>query len=171
MRQWLGKQRNSGDSLHLTFEVSGLAGYLPDELIGEVDNLVVSNPSQMTWIYRTAKKTDRIDARKQALLLKMGQVPQVHMPNKQIRQRRQQIQHRRNLVNSCTQIKNRIRALLKSRGFDRPAHAGGYWKYANRQWMQAEAEYDGTSWGNPIDETGKPGTVALYKGKTAYHRG
>jgi len=135
MRQWLGKQRKSGDRLHLTFEVSGLVGYLHDELIGEVDGLTVSNPLQMTWIYHTAKKADRIDACKQALLLKMGQVPSVHMPNRQIRQWRQQIQHRRNLANSCTQIKNRIRALLKSRGFDRPAHAGGYWKYANRQWM------------------------------------
>ena len=65
MRQWLGQQWGPGDRLHLTFEVLGRAGYLYDELIDQVDTLVVSNPSQMTWIYRTAKKTDRVDARKQ----------------------------------------------------------------------------------------------------------
>ena len=52
MRPWLREQRKSSERMHLTFEVSGLAGYLHDELFDEVDNLVVSNPSQMTWIYR-----------------------------------------------------------------------------------------------------------------------
>jgi len=50
IRQRVDQQNGSGDRLDLTFEVSGRTGYLYDELIGEVDGLVVSNPSQLTWI-------------------------------------------------------------------------------------------------------------------------
>ncbi len=50
--------------LHLTFEISGQAAYYYDALRDGVDTLTVSNPHKMTWIYRTRKKNDRIDARK-----------------------------------------------------------------------------------------------------------
>ena len=86
LREFLMGQRRRGDRVYATFEVSGQAGWLYDGLVDVVDKLVVSNPSKMTWIYRTAKKTDRIDARKQAVLLSMNEIPQVHMPNKAIRQ-------------------------------------------------------------------------------------
>ena len=55
MRQWLDKQRKSSERLQLTFEVSGWSGWLYDGLRDRVDSQAVSNPSQMTWIYRTAK--------------------------------------------------------------------------------------------------------------------
>ena len=67
MQLWLHKQRKPGDRLHLIFEVSGQSGCSYDDLRDRVDSLAMSNSSQMTWIYRTAKKTDRIDARKQAV--------------------------------------------------------------------------------------------------------
>ena len=112
MRRWLEKQRKPRTKLHLTFEVSGQAGWLYDELVGSVDTLTVSNPSKMTWIYRTAKKSDRIDSRKQAVLLQIDEIPKVHMPPKEIRQWRLQIQHRRKLTDARTQSKNRIRTVL-----------------------------------------------------------
>jgi len=36
----------------------------------------------MTWIYRTTKKNDRMDARKMAVLLSIGEIPAVHMTSK-----------------------------------------------------------------------------------------
>ena len=62
------KQRKSVERLHLTFEVSGQSGWLHDGLRDRVDSLAVNNLSRMTWLYLTAKKTDRIDARKQVVL-------------------------------------------------------------------------------------------------------
>ena len=91
-----------------------------DSLQRDADSITVNNPVKVTWIYRTAKKNDRIDARKQAVLLSIGEIPQVYMPNKKIRQWRQMILHRRNLVNRCVQLKNRIRAVLKSQGIKKP---------------------------------------------------
>jgi transposase len=94
----------------------------------------------MTWIYRTAKKTDRIDARKQAVLLSIGEIPAVHMPSRQVRQWRNTILHRRKIVSRITAIKNRIRAVLKSVGFTKVLHRGSWWKKANRFWMRSLAE-------------------------------
>ena len=146
LRQWLLERRNYGGKLHLTFEVSGFSGFLYDGLVDVVDSLTVSNPSKMTWIYRTAKKTDRIDARKQAVLLKLGEVPRVHMPKKAVRQWRAQIQHRRQLVQSVTRIKIRIRMMVKNQGYRQPEHSGSWWKVANRAWMRQLSEQTDEIW-------------------------
>jgi transposase len=143
MRRWLRQQRQGGKHrLHLTFEVCGMAGWLYDELRGEVNELVVSNPSKMTWIFRTAKKTDRIDARKMAILLMIGEIPRVHMPSRAGRQWRGQIQHRRKLVNSRTQVKNRIRAYLKGLGYRWLPVQVNWWAQASIAWMRTFFETD-----------------------------
>lgn len=139
MRQYLQQQRQDGGEVHLTFEVSGEAGYRYDALRGCVDTLTVSNPHKMTWVYRTSKKNDRIDARKQAVLLSIGEVPPVHIPGRQVRQWRATIQQRRGIVNRIVSVKNRIRALLKANGLARPPQSGSLWKIANLQWMRQEA--------------------------------
>jgi len=135
MIAFLQKQQRPRTKLHLTFEISGQAGHLYDSLMDYVDTITVSNPSKMTWIYRTAKKNDRIDARKQALLLSIGEIPKVHMPDKPIRQWRETILHRRNIVGRTVQIKNRIRAVLRSQGVIKPLYSGSWWKKENRIWM------------------------------------
>jgi transposase len=96
----------------------------------------VANPTKTTWIYRTAKKTDKIDARKLAVLLSIGELPTVHVPNKEVRQWRQMILHRRNIVREVCCVKNRIRAVLKSAGHFKAGHKGGWWKRANIMWMR-----------------------------------
>jgi len=140
MKKFLQRLRQNGEKLHLTFEIGGEAGYRYDLLIDFVDDITVSNPTKMTWIYRTAKKNDRIDARKQAILLSIGEIPKVHIPSKEVRQWRATIQHRRKIVNKVTQVKNRTRTLLKANGFSKPAVGGSWWKMANRLWMHQLAE-------------------------------
>jgi transposase len=136
MRKFLVNEKKDGSRVHLTFEISGQAGFLYDELIGCVDSIKVANPDKMTWIYRTAKKNDRIDARKMAVLLSIGEIPSVHMPGKEVRQWRMIISHRKKLLAGLVTAKNRIRALLKSQGTGRPLHKGGWWKIANRLWLK-----------------------------------
>jgi transposase len=136
MQQFLSQERQSNTPLHLTFEISGEAGYRYDALQGHVETLTVSNPSKMTWIFRTSKKNDRIDARKQAVLLSIGEVPKVHIPAKAVRQWRVTIQCRRKLVDRTTALKSRIRALLKSQGVTRPGRSKRWWNKANGVWMR-----------------------------------
>jgi len=49
MKDFLNGQRRDGEKLHLTFEISGEAGYRHDALINLVDSITVSNPTKMTW--------------------------------------------------------------------------------------------------------------------------
>lgn len=138
--RYFRQERQGGYRIHAAFEISGQAGFLYDALLDEVDSLHVANPTKMTWIYRTAKKNDRIDARKMAVLLSIGELPEVYMPSKEVRQWRQTILHRQKIVQKVGQVKNRIRAALKSEGHRKPAHVGSWWKRANLTWMQQLCE-------------------------------
>ncbi len=140
MQQYLQRQRQDGSAVHLTFEISGEAGYRYDTLRPYVDTLTVSNPHKMTWIYRTSKKNDRIDGRKQAVLLSIGEVPPVHIPKREVRQWRATIQQRRGIVNRIVSVKNRLRALLKANGLKQPLHKGSWWKTVNREWMRQQGQ-------------------------------
>ena len=147
MAEWLTKQRKSPqDRLHLTFEVSGQAGWLYDKLANVVDSITVSNPYELTWVFRTHKKTDRVDARKQAKLLLMDEIPAVHMPQPEVRQWRGQILHRRKLISCGTQVKNQIRALLKSQGHRQGRHGSNWWTKKNRQWLEEIAASEEGVW-------------------------
>lgn len=137
LRQFLCKQKRSGIRVHAAFEISGQAGYLYDNLIDCVDRLAVVNPTKATWIYRTSKKNDRLDARKIAVLMRMDELPTVYMPDRQVRQWRQMILHRQKTVQKINRVKNRIRALLKSEGHFRPASSGNWWKLSNLLWMES----------------------------------
>jgi len=140
MRQFLRTQRQEGCRLHLAYEVSGYSGYLHDHLCEWVDSITVANPTKTTWIYRTAKKSDRIDAKKLAVLLSIGELPSVHVPCKEVRQWRQMILHRRNIVSQVCSVKNRIRAVLKSAGHFAPGCRGGWWNKSNVGWMKSLAQ-------------------------------
>ncbi len=140
MKAFITEQRADGSKAHLVFEISGQAGFIYDSLIDCADGITVANPSKMTWIYRTARKNDRIDARKMAVLLSIGEIPSVHMPSREVRQWRQMILHRRNIVQKVIAVKNRLRALLKSEGFDKPSDKGSWWKRSNRFWMRMLSE-------------------------------
>ena len=136
MKKFLLNERRNGYRVHLVFEISGQAGFLYDLLIGCVDSITVANPDKMTWIYRTAKKNDRMDARKMAILLSIGEIPAVHMPCKEVRQWRMIICHRKKLLAKAVAAKNRIRALFRSQGISKAGHKGKWWNARNRLWMR-----------------------------------
>ncbi len=152
LREFLQKIRNEGDELHLTFEVCGSWGWLYDGLIDYVDELKVCNPTEMTWIYRTSKKTDRIDARKMAYLYMMGLLPTVHVPGSEVRQWRKMIQHRRDLVGKQTQAKNQIRTLLKACDYRQAPFNKNWWSKANRNWMMSLVDEIQECWSFALDD-------------------
>jgi transposase len=147
MQKFLQKQKGPGVRLEVAFEVSGEAGFIYDSLAGYADEVHVVNPVRATWIYRTAKKNDRIDARKIALLLSIGELPTVYMPGQEVREWRRVILHRSKIVGKVGQTKNRIRSTVKSQGYRKSGHGGGWWKKANRLWLQGlcEGAVDGCS--------------------------
>jgi transposase len=140
MKNFLLQQKRDDNKVHLAFEISGQAGFIYDSLIDCVDQINVVNPHKATWIYRTSKKNDRIDARKMAVLMSIDELPTVYMPSKEVRQWREMILHRKKIVCKVVQSKNRIRATLKSQGYFCPEYKGGWWKKVNRLWMRRLCE-------------------------------
>jgi transposase len=136
MRKFLVNEKKDGSRVNVTFEISGQAGFLYDSLIDCADSITVANPDKMTWIYRTAKKNDRMDARKMAVLLSIGEIPAVYMPTKEVRQWRMIICHRKKLLATSVTAKNRIRAIFKSQGINKAANKGKWWNKRNRLWMR-----------------------------------
>ena len=58
------------------------------------------------------KKTDKLDARKMALMLKAGFIPEVYVPSREVRMKRDLIKQHISLVKETTRDKNRVKAFL-----------------------------------------------------------
>lgn len=77
--------------------------------------VVVSNPLKTRAIAESNIKTDRIDARALAELLRCNYLPRVWTPDAETRQMRQRSTERANLSADRTRVKNRLHAVLHQR--------------------------------------------------------
>jgi transposase len=99
--------------------------------------VAVAHPGQLRLIFRSKNKHDRVDAEKQAKLLYLDQVPQVHVPGADVRAWRGLIELRRKLVGRRTAVKAQLRALLRGTGAcDAPA-GKALWSKKGRKWLGA----------------------------------
>jgi transposase len=116
----------------VAFEVGTQAQWVAGVIRPLAAEVQVANPSRIPWLFREGKKNDRLDARKLATLLYLGQLPQVHLPSADVSAWRALINHRRSLVKRRTMMKNQVRALLRSFMLKCPhrslwTRAGGVW--------------------------------------------
>jgi transposase len=111
----------------LVIEVGAMAGWVKDLGLALGMEVEVANVNAEAWRWSNVKrKTDRDDALKLAQMSALGKLPQVHVPALAVRQWRELIGYRQNLVRRRTGIKNRIRGLLASQGRGLPAGKGGW---------------------------------------------
>ncbi|MBI3190099.1 IS110 family transposase [archaeon] len=80
----------------------------------------VAHPSRVKAIASARIKTDKIDARILAHLLRADLIPESYVPSKECRQARLLVRQRASLVEVRTQIKNKIHALLTREGVKIP---------------------------------------------------
>lgn len=133
--------------VRVCYEASCGYGHLFDRLakLPNVGRIVVAHPGHLRLIFRSKKKNDRVDAGKLAKLLFLDQVPEVHVPNLDVRAWRATIEFRRKLVDKQTAAKNQIRALLRTHGIAAPyrtvlwTRKGLSW-LANLEWPTALAK-------------------------------
>ena len=94
---------------------SGSMAALVHDLASELKlPIVVADTTQDAWRWRNVKrKTDRDDALKLASLAALGRINPVHVPSREVRQRRQLIELRRSVVQERSRCKCRIRDLLR----------------------------------------------------------
>ena len=102
----------------IVFEICSTAGWIYDIAKTLKFEVQVDNPSTEGWRWKNVKrKNDREDALKLAKLSAMNQLPTVHMPKPEVRQKRSFIQYRQRLVKRVVQIKNSIRSILDKEGY------------------------------------------------------
>ncbi len=103
------------------FEVGSQAGWLADMLTALGLQFKVANVNHPAWKWtNNPNKSDKDDAHRLAMMYHHGFFPEVHVPNKPVRQKRSLIYYRQKLVNRQTQVKNSIRALMTIMAIDLP---------------------------------------------------
>lgn len=120
--------------LHVCYEASSGYGYLYDNISKRAKSVQVAHPGQCRLIFKSKKKTDRLDAEKLAKLLFLNEVPSIHVPNIYVRDWRRLIIFRQTQVAEGTRIKNRIRGLLRRYGLKA---VSGLWSKKGLAWLES----------------------------------
>ncbi len=106
---WLKKNLRSTD--HVVFESTTNAWHVYDLLEPLVERVVVANPAKVKQIANARVKTDVRDTFILARLLAANLVPDVWVPPVHVRELRQLLSQRRQLVETHTQILNRMHSV------------------------------------------------------------
>jgi transposase len=83
-------------------------------------DVALSNPSKTRLIAEAKVKTDKVDARTLAGLLRADMLFTCYVPGEELRSKRELLRHRLNLVKTRTEVKNRIHSLLDKHGLRMP---------------------------------------------------
>ena len=106
---WLKKNLRSSD--HVVIESTTNAWHVYDLLAPLVERVVVANPAKVKQIGQARVKTDVRDTFILARLLAADLVPEVWVPPAHVRELRQLLSQRRQLVETHTQIVNRMHSV------------------------------------------------------------
>jgi transposase len=117
------------------YEASCGYGYLYERLSTMASHVSVAHPGQLRLIYNSKKKNDKVDAAKLAKLLYVDMVPQVHVPNSDVRAWRALILYRHRLMDRRVGVKNRIRAMLRGLGIVCPP-GKKLWSRKGIKWLK-----------------------------------
>lgn len=96
----------------VAIEASFYARQIAHVLTPFVAEVVVSNPLQTKVICQTRKKTDKVDARALADLLRLDYLPRIWLPDTSAQARRDLCARRCALIRDRTRIRNRVHAVL-----------------------------------------------------------
>ena len=83
------------------------------EVLDEHLDVTLANPSKNRLIADATVKTDRLDAKRLAHLLRTGMLAESYVPEDEIRELRDLVRTRKSLVEERTAEKNRVRAVFK----------------------------------------------------------
>src|SRR5882762_8069787 len=98
--------------LHVAMEACYSWGYFHDLLEGLVDQITLAHPAKTRLIAEARIKTDELDARALADLLRTNLLPTAYQPSAATRQVKEYLRYRCGLVRLSTAIKNKVHALL-----------------------------------------------------------
>jgi len=92
--------------------------HIHDTLSKHLD-VIVAHPKELTQIADTDKKTDRVDAKELARMLRLSSVPESYVPTDEVREARALVRGRQSLVEDRTKYANKVHDLLADHGITR----------------------------------------------------
>src|SRR5438093_9270758 len=113
-------------------------GWLYEVLEGMegIEEIVLAHPYKTRVIAEAQIKTDRLDARALASLLRVDMVARAHIPCKATRQRKEQLRQRLFWVRLRTRLRNRVHALVdRQHGLARP-QVSDLFGVRGRKWLR-----------------------------------
>ena len=121
IEEFAGKLTTFRDDVKAVVESTGNL-WIPihDRLEERGVDVALSNPSKTRLIAEAKVKTDKVDAKTLAGLLRADMIPTCYVPGEELRSRREFLRHRLNLVKIRTGVKNRIHGLLDKHGLRMP---------------------------------------------------
>lgn len=132
IKQFAATHLRRGD--HLAVEVTSNTWAFVRLIKPHVAKVVVSNPMKTNAIAEANVKTDKVDARVLADLLRCDYLPSVWVPSPTVEDNRALAARRTALVNQRTAIRNRVHAVLAKRLMSVPA--GGLFSVKGLAWLQ-----------------------------------
>jgi len=76
----------------------------------------IADPANLALIFKSSKKNDKEDSYKLAKLLRLNELPEVHLPSKEAESLRNLVRYRKSLGEDITRLKNKIHAILSKYG-------------------------------------------------------
>ena len=108
--------------LKIAIEAGNQTAWIYDCLVRLGADVVVVNPTKVKLIAESRRKTDKIDAKILADLLRLEGLPEpVHMPGRLIRELRGLLTARKQLVQARAKLCNVVRGMLRQEGIRLPA--------------------------------------------------
>jgi transposase len=130
----------------VVMETCDVSGWIYDIAVALGMGVAIANCSHEAWRWsRVKRKTDKDDALKLAKLVALQQLPTVHMPSPQQRQRRRLVHYRRVLVERRTAIMNQVRSIYSQQGLSLPKKARCWTKAGIEQLTKEAKELSDTS--------------------------
>lgn len=132
-RELIRQVAKIGSDMAVCFEASCGAGWLYDQFRKVAKRVVVANPMKLKLVFASKRKNDGRDAERLAKLVFLDEVPQVHIPSREVRSWRMLIEYRRSLLARYTAVRNRIRCFLRSCGI---TPVKGLWTNKGLRWLE-----------------------------------
>ena len=108
--------RYHASEVEIALETSTSGKYTARLLRDNGFSVHLADPSKLALIFNSVKKNDREDSYKLAKLLRLQELPEVHLPSRYSDDLRSLVRYRRSLGEAITMIKNRVHAILASAG-------------------------------------------------------
>lgn len=123
---------------HCVYEAGYFGFWIHDELLKQGIHCVVANPADVPTRHKEhRRKTDKVDARKLARNLRVGEIDPIYVPAPEFLEDRTLIRTRLGYTKKLTRCKNQIKALLQFHGVHLPFEiTDRYWSRRYISWLQ-----------------------------------